>query len=85
MIFGLFTVLAEFEREFIIERTRAGLAAARARGRKGGRPHKIDKATLKMAMSYMRQSNSQKAREWFEKAAALGFEPSRCNLELMPK
>ena len=38
MIFGIFTVLAEFERDLIRERTKAGLSAARARGRNGGRP-----------------------------------------------
>lgn len=53
MIFGLFAVLAEFERDLIIERTNAGLAAARARGRKGGRPRKMDKETLNMAMTAM--------------------------------
>lgn len=37
LIFHIFTALAEFERDLIRERTRAGLAAARARGRKGGR------------------------------------------------
>ena len=36
--FHLFAALAEFERDLIRERTKAGLAAARARGRKGGRP-----------------------------------------------
>ena len=36
-IFGIFATLAEFERDLIRERTMAGLAAARARGRKGGR------------------------------------------------
>ena len=41
LIFGIFAALAEFERELIIERTRAGLASARARGRNGGRPFKI--------------------------------------------
>lgn len=38
MIFGIFSVLAAFERDLIKERTRVGLDAARARGRKGGRP-----------------------------------------------
>ena len=53
LFFGMFAVLAEFERELIAERTKAGLAAARARGKKGGRPRKMDKSTLKMAMSAM--------------------------------
>src|SRR5438874_8080447 len=38
LIFHIFGALAEFERDLIRERTHAGLAAARARGRKGGRP-----------------------------------------------
>jgi DNA invertase Pin-like site-specific DNA recombinase len=38
LVFHIFGALAEFERELIKERTYAGLAAARARGRKGGRP-----------------------------------------------
>src|SRR4029453_18660775 len=38
LVFHLFGALAEFERSIIRERTRAGLAAARARGRTGGRP-----------------------------------------------
>ncbi len=38
LIFHIFTALAQFERRLIQERTRAGLTAARARGRKGGRP-----------------------------------------------
>jgi DNA invertase Pin-like site-specific DNA recombinase len=38
LIFHLFGALAEFEREIIKERTSAGLSAARARGKKGGRP-----------------------------------------------
>lgn len=38
LIFHIFGALAEFERDLIRERTRAGLTAARARGRKGGHP-----------------------------------------------
>src|SRR3954469_18660960 len=38
LIFHVFAALAEFERDVIRERTQAGLAAARARGRQGGRP-----------------------------------------------
>jgi DNA invertase Pin-like site-specific DNA recombinase len=38
LVFHVFGLLAEFERDLIRERTKAGLAAARARGRRGGRP-----------------------------------------------
>ena len=41
LIFHVFGALAEFERDLIRERTHAGLAAARARGRLGGRPRKL--------------------------------------------
>jgi DNA invertase Pin-like site-specific DNA recombinase len=40
----MFGVLAEFERNLIRERTHAGLSAARARGRKGGRPKELEPA-----------------------------------------
>lgn len=50
LVFHIFGALAEFERELIRERTRAGLAAARARGRQGGRPKKLDSAK-KVAMA----------------------------------
>jgi len=39
LVFGIFAALAEFERELIAERTRAGLASARARGRMGAPVH----------------------------------------------
>ena len=42
LVFHVFAALAEFERDIIRERTRAGLDAARARGRRGGRPRKLD-------------------------------------------
>src|ERR671939_1153496 len=41
LVFHIFGALAEFEREIIRERTRAGLAAARARGKNGGRPKSL--------------------------------------------
>ncbi|ERI35253.1 recombinase family protein (plasmid) [Arthrobacter sp. TES] len=53
LVFGIFAALAEFERELISERTIAGLAAARARGRNGGRPYKMTPAKLRLAMASM--------------------------------
>lgn len=48
LVFHIFGALAEFERELIRERTRAGLEAARARGRKGGRPTVLDEKKRKL-------------------------------------
>lgn len=50
LIFGVFASLAEFERELIRERTRAGLEAARARGRMGGRPKGLSKDAQRKAI-----------------------------------
>jgi DNA invertase Pin-like site-specific DNA recombinase len=55
LVFGIFAALAEFEREMIKERTLAGMASARARGRKGGRPYKMTQAKLRLAMASMGQ------------------------------
>ncbi len=55
LVFGIFAALAEFERELISERTVAGLASARARGRVGGRPFKMTAAKLRLAMAAMGQ------------------------------
>ena len=52
-MFNFFAALAEFERELIVERTNAGLAAARARGRNGGRPFKMTAAKLRLAQAAM--------------------------------
>jgi DNA invertase Pin-like site-specific DNA recombinase len=51
LVFGIFAALAEFERELISERTRAGLASARARGRKGGRKFKMTATKVRMAQA----------------------------------
>jgi DNA invertase Pin-like site-specific DNA recombinase len=61
LFFGIFAALAEFERELIAERTRAGLTAARARGRLGGRPRKMDRATLRVAMAAMADPKAKAA------------------------
>lgn len=53
LVFHVFGALAEFERELIRERTMAGLKAARARGRKGGRPRKLDGRKLELASKLM--------------------------------
>ena len=50
LIFHMFGALAEFERNLVRERTQAGLSAARARGRKGGRPKTLDPAKRKLAV-----------------------------------
>lgn len=52
LVFSIFAALAEFERNLIRERTKAGLESARARGRLGGRPKRtLDDAKVKMARS----------------------------------
>lgn len=53
LIFGIFAALAEFERDLIQERVNAGLAAARARGRRGGAPYKMTPAKLRLAQAAM--------------------------------
>ena len=53
LIFTVFGAIAEFEREIIRERTRAGLDAARSRGRKGGRPRSLSDKDLKQARALL--------------------------------
>ncbi|MCU1631434.1 MAG: resolvase [Micrococcaceae bacterium] len=53
LVFGIFAALAEFERELISERTVAGLASARARGRVGGRPFTMTPGKVRFAMASM--------------------------------
>jgi DNA invertase Pin-like site-specific DNA recombinase len=59
LVFGIFAALAEFERDLISERTRAGLASARARGRKGGAPFKMTAAKVRLAMAAMGQPETK--------------------------
>lgn len=60
LIFNIFASLAEFERDIIRERTRAGLEAARARGRKGGRPKGLSLEAQKTAMAAEALYNERK-------------------------
>lgn len=53
LLFHIFGALAEFERELIRERTNAGLKAARARGRNGGRPKSLSASDEKMVRKLM--------------------------------
>lgn len=54
LVFHIFGALAEFEREIIRERTQAGLNAARARGRQGGRPKKMDETKIAAAKQLLK-------------------------------
>jgi DNA invertase Pin-like site-specific DNA recombinase len=58
LVFGIFATLAEFERALIKERTMAGLMAARARGRAGGRPRLMTRTKLRTAMTMMAERNN---------------------------
>ncbi len=53
LIFHVFGALAEFERDLVRERTQAGLAAARARGKRGGRPRAMDERQVAIARALM--------------------------------
>jgi len=59
LVFGIFAALAEFERELIRERTKAGLASARARGRKGGRRFDLSKAQVRLAQAAMQNRDTK--------------------------
>jgi DNA invertase Pin-like site-specific DNA recombinase len=61
LTFHIFAAIAEFEREIIRERTNAGLASARARGRKGGRPPGISKNAQVKAVAAISLYNQKKS------------------------
>ncbi len=56
LVFHVFGALAQFERDLIRERTMAGLAAARARGRRGGRPSKLTPELRRQAEAMLRDT-----------------------------
>jgi DNA invertase Pin-like site-specific DNA recombinase len=58
LVFHIFGALAEFERDIIRERTQAGLQAARARGRKGGRPKSLTDKKTAMAQALYNDKNN---------------------------
>ncbi len=74
LVFHIFAALAEFERTLIQDRTKAGLAAARARGRKGGRPPKLNQNQIKKAKAMLLDPQMTKAE------VARHFEVSRTTL-----
>ena len=51
MVFSVIGAMAEYERNLTRERTKAGLASARARGRKGGRPKQLDEGQVRVAIA----------------------------------
>ncbi len=59
LFFHIFAAMAEFERDLIRERTQAGLAAARARGRMGGRPSKLNEAKILAIRRLYADKNNQ--------------------------
>ena len=58
LIFGSFATLAEFERDLIVERTKAGLEAAAARGRKGGRPPSMTPEKIRAAADMLKKGDN---------------------------
>jgi DNA invertase Pin-like site-specific DNA recombinase len=72
LVFHIFGALAEFERGIIRERTTAGLEAARARGRTGGRPRSLDDNDLAVARTLLKDGTLTVA----EVADRLGVAPS---------
>src|SRR3546814_6280870 len=82
LIFGIFAALAEFEGDLIRERTMAGLAAARARGRHGGRKFELTKNQIRLAQSAMANRDThvaQLCRELDISRATLDRQSTRLN------
>jgi DNA invertase Pin-like site-specific DNA recombinase len=71
-LFNILGALGQMEREIIVERTRAGLAAAAARGRRGGRPPALDTDKLRAAKAMLASGTMTTT----EVARQLGVAPS---------
>jgi len=71
-LFNILGALGQMEREIVVERTRAGLAAAAARGRRGGRPPALDEAQVRAAKAMLVSGSMTTA----EIARQLGVAPS---------
>lgn len=74
LIFNFFAMLAQFERDLIVERTKAGLAAAKARGRTGGRKPLLTDAQVRQARAWL------DARQMTQMQAARALGVSRATL-----
>jgi DNA invertase Pin-like site-specific DNA recombinase len=62
MIFGMLAVLAEFERELIRERTKAGMRAAKQRGAAIGRPRKLSQSQIRRAKALIESGRQTRER-----------------------
>jgi len=88
LIFHIFAALAEFERNLISERTKAGLKAARARGRKGGRKAKLSSSDMRKAVAMLRDplvTKTEVAKHFGVSRVTLNSALIRENLTLYPK
>jgi DNA invertase Pin-like site-specific DNA recombinase len=80
MFFGILGSVAEFERELLIERTREGLSAARARGRTGGRPPKLGPRQVALARAMLAEVDDTGRRKHTQNEVAAEFNISRATL-----
>ena len=81
LLFHLFAAFAEFERNLILERSSAGRIAARARGRYGGRPEKLNKQDLKLLKTLYDNGTPIKtiAEQWKVSRTTIYRYPNRLN------
>ncbi len=73
LVFHIFGALAQFERDLIRDRTKAGLAAARARGRKGGRKPKLSAEQIEKARRRAQQGRHAPAHDGLDRSRPQGL------------